>query len=1221
MSQSDHGQEFGGEMPTGSPSAEGYEEDGDQPRVRAFVSYSRLLSYSFEASSIQSLQSVLEREVPEVELRRDVDCPWVGPFYHEVHREIDNAKIALLLLNEEFFANGFIQDVELPAMIKRAVHGHLTIIPILVEATSLWAKHPVSRWQIHPQKKTGLASGEKAQPASLEEMKPTARLEEALAEIVKAVKAAAYIRQGIGTWNLDPRPFMADIEENNNAEDNPDLWEKVADWLQKPESKPVFWIRGEPGTGKTTLALRACRLGGAPPLEEPNAFYFFRPRLMGGDRDKEPAICIKYLIKQLYTCFPQALELDDIEPARRLNTTGQLDELFDLLVHNRLWELTDDRTRPDEDIHPLVVIDALDDCPRRQQMARCLAKYWPEGKGTPRLLVTSQPVDDLVEHLKPVAQIHELSPADKSYQEVVKSYARNLLGQLLEGEEAATVARLATRLSKGCGYYFVFVSTVISQLKDQSEKLPAAKRRQTVRKTVDCLPASLGAYYLECFDAKYELIENDLRPVLELLVGSLSAAPDWGLTPLDLDSLSSFLEGDQPQALEQLQPWFDTTDPIPGPYHQLLYYWLIGKQTTTLGSTGRASGERAQHKWRVDEHTAHRSLAEACWRQYGKAESLYTLANLPLLMACAAVDAKGNPSLQAEYWGKFEGIVNDFEFANRGHSGSYRQWYRFEHEGWQLAFAEWVDYLQGLRDGQRRAQLAILEQYFGGFWWWGEYIEDWDACHTFKGLLDSSGLGKEAHALSAALQEFEDTWHGKKSQGEEERWEGIAAALQVIRTACGIPEPGASGLPDDTTEDLPVAKGRAVRKAVLTITLITDIYLGQSYAKSDPGRARRHFARALRLSHAKHLKGVEWFEAWIYHRRAQMHWDQGQPWKAAAGCRRGLRVVVHPDHEVKANLFHTGADALWKLSVQAQGPEQKQRREQALRAEQWALLYAYRFQAMPHPADEYTGKFYQEACGWAVKRLRLLPRADCPEWMERFHAQFQPYWKITHESPRLPESGTEADGEEGGQQDWCSYLAPAQPNPLEDDQRKTERYALRAKEVLTRHALDLAGAYELAGDWEKAVQFGTIAFFRCFRLLFEPYYLRGEQPGKVCEQVRLKVVDLVLEAHESDPEATCLQLRDCIRDCWHRGTKWPQVAGMNKAEYLRCLRKRAKGPLGKHLLPTCPPRQDSEDFTKTATLLAEAGENLGKIETELEIACIVVGLPDPLDLRFPNLDA
>jgi hypothetical protein len=663
----------------------------------------------------------------------------------------------------------------------------------------------------------------------------------------------------------------------------------------------------------------------------------------------------------------------------------------------------------------------------------------------------------------------------------------------------------------------------------------------------------------------------------------------------------------QRQELGRLQPWFRIADPIPRPYHPYLYKWLTGSETTSPGPTHQAPGGSTEYdRPRVDICEARLRLADACWKQYRKGESPYTLANLPLLMACAAEAVAKDLPRRRKYWRNFETVAKDYEFANRGQSGSYRQWHRFEHRGWERAFEAWLRYLKDLKGGQRKAQLKILQQYFSGFWWWGEYINGWGACDTYKDLLESTELRNNRKTLPEALQLFEDNWQDNEPARAEDKWARIAAALHEIHAFCGIPEPGAVDLPIATTEDLPVEADNEV----LTIALITDIYLGQCYATSDPGQAKRHFARAFRLVRQEgHLEDVQWFAAWIYDRQAQTYLARGESPEAAAECLSGLRAVVHPDHEVKANLFHTWANALWELGEH----------EQALRADQWAVLYAYRFQAMPHPGDQYTAKFYQEACEWAADRLTRLPLNDRRKWAERLHAHFQPYWQITGEPP-YPPSAAEP-GDEEARQAWCRYLAPPAPEPLEvrlarDDPRNAQLYAQHAKKVLTLHALAMADYYRSLPepDWEKAVQCSTIAFFRYFRLLFEPYCPRDEQSAQIFDQLGQRVVDLLLEAYKSVPEATC-QLCEWVRKCW------PEANLPKRQLELRCyLGEGAKDKLTQYLLRPWPPSPHSPEFVKQAHILAEAGEKLGAAETELEITCIQQGRPDPLDLHFPSLD-
>jgi hypothetical protein len=107
----------------------------DRPEWSLFVSYAH-----------EDRKFVLDLKKPFVPLERKFGCRLVwddseirsgDAWRAKIDEAIAQARIAVLLLSPDFLASDFIQDVELPRLVKGHAAGQLTILPMLVGAVDL----------------------------------------------------------------------------------------------------------------------------------------------------------------------------------------------------------------------------------------------------------------------------------------------------------------------------------------------------------------------------------------------------------------------------------------------------------------------------------------------------------------------------------------------------------------------------------------------------------------------------------------------------------------------------------------------------------------------------------------------------------------------------------------------------------------------------------------------------------------------------------------------------------------------------------------------------------------------------------------------------------------------------------------------------------------------------------------------------------------------------
>ena len=161
------------------------------------------------------------------------------------------------------------------------------------------------------------------------------------------------------------------------------LMQDIEDWVNNPESKPIYWINGMAGTGKSTISRTvACNLQKQGRL---GASFFFR-------RDKADRRDASRLLTTL------AAQLAENVPSIRQSVFNSLDKYPDILQktptdhleHLILTPLTD--LPYDERI--FIVIDALDECDRKDvRVVFLLLRQLSQSNfgARIRLFVTSRP--------------------------------------------------------------------------------------------------------------------------------------------------------------------------------------------------------------------------------------------------------------------------------------------------------------------------------------------------------------------------------------------------------------------------------------------------------------------------------------------------------------------------------------------------------------------------------------------------------------------------------------------------------------------------------------------------------------------------------------------------------------------------------------------------------------------------------------------------------------
>ncbi|VVB71352.1 TIR domain protein [uncultured archaeon] len=112
-------------------------DESQSPRV--FISYSHR-DEEFKEELITMLSGLVRRGV--IDTWQDRRIEEGDEWYQEIQKAIKNCDLAVLLISSDFIASRFIQDDELPELLKRRMESGLRVIPVIVRQC-LWQSEPV----------------------------------------------------------------------------------------------------------------------------------------------------------------------------------------------------------------------------------------------------------------------------------------------------------------------------------------------------------------------------------------------------------------------------------------------------------------------------------------------------------------------------------------------------------------------------------------------------------------------------------------------------------------------------------------------------------------------------------------------------------------------------------------------------------------------------------------------------------------------------------------------------------------------------------------------------------------------------------------------------------------------------------------------------------------------------------------------------------------------
>ena len=184
--------------------------------------------------------------------------------------------------------------------------------------------------------------------------------------------------------------FDSHIEEHNSrclANTRVELQRDIKEWAKDRNGKPIYWLNGMAGTGKSTIA-RTIAQSFANEGQLGASFFFKKGEGDRGNASRFFTTITTDLMAHVPGLISRITKVIDADPAISEKT---LKDQFEKLI---LRPFLDIKQAPPKGLRLIIVIDALDECEREkdiQVILQLLARTNSLGPASLRVFVTSRP--------------------------------------------------------------------------------------------------------------------------------------------------------------------------------------------------------------------------------------------------------------------------------------------------------------------------------------------------------------------------------------------------------------------------------------------------------------------------------------------------------------------------------------------------------------------------------------------------------------------------------------------------------------------------------------------------------------------------------------------------------------------------------------------------------------------------------------------------------------
>jgi hypothetical protein len=416
--------------------------------------------------------------------------------------------------------------------------------------------------------------------------------------------------------------FDSHMDEHNArclANTRVELRRQIAEWAEDRNGKPIFWLKGMAGTGKSTIA-RSVAQSFADQHQLAASFFFKKGEGERGNATKfftTIATDLMARIPGLRSGIRKALDADP-----RISERVLKDQFEKLILH----PLSEIQQAPSQALACIVVIDALDECEREEDIRvilQLLARTKDIKPVLLRILVTSRPelpirlgfkqmsdgtYQDLALHEVPKRTIeHDIRLfLEHKLREIQES--RSLSPNWPRRDQIQALVELAVPL-------FIFAATACRYIEDQRDN--PTKRLEVILQYQSATHVSkLDRTYLpilsQLFDDEDEADKQRKTSEFRDIVGSIVVLE----SPLSISSLAHFFQISKEDVrcrLDSLQSVLSVPDREDLPVrllHLSFRDFLVDPQ------------KKEKSPFWVDERKTHKRLASKCLELLSSPEGL-----------------------------------------------------------------------------------------------------------------------------------------------------------------------------------------------------------------------------------------------------------------------------------------------------------------------------------------------------------------------------------------------------------------------------------------------------------------------------------------------------------------------------------------------------------------------------------------------------------------------
>jgi tetratricopeptide (TPR) repeat protein len=409
-----------------------------------------------------------------------------------------------------------------------------------------------------------------------------ARYQNKLSQLVDALENNSLNVEGVHSSVravLQPISYQADVAQHlPRFTGRKWLFERIDQWIKDPSGDRVFWLTGDPGSGKTAISSKLST--GCP---EVAAFHICRY----GDYFKaDPHRVVLSIAWQLATQLPDLMT--------KLNNIKNLDEICSLPDAATIFErlivdpLLGDVRHPN-DSPTVILIDGLDEATvdGNNKLCEFLAAEMERAPKWVRFLLTSRAEPEVTQPLQAYSPI-SLNHDSNENREDINHFLRSQFKSFEPDNEK--LERAIEQVMQRSECVFLYVEQIRSELEKKSLKMS----------DINEFPRGLGGIYASFFKRRFNDLDNykkEHRPALSIIAAACE--------PIPVDVVAQAFGWDAYQIEEIPDEWgslFPTVDGRIKPFHRSVVDWLIDRRKAGPHCVKASEGHHILAGWGWNEY-------------------------------------------------------------------------------------------------------------------------------------------------------------------------------------------------------------------------------------------------------------------------------------------------------------------------------------------------------------------------------------------------------------------------------------------------------------------------------------------------------------------------------------------------------------------------------------------------------------------------------------------